>query len=84
MIPGIGGGSEEGGGETPGIGGIPGIGGGDAAQQNEGTSEEAAPESAPSEAAPAEAPAEQPAQEALIADYDPWAGKVWPGRPDAG
>jgi len=24
--------------------------------------------------------AERPAQEALIADYDPWAGKVWPGR----
>lgn len=25
--------------------------------------------------------AERPAQEALIADYDPWAGKEWPGRP---
>ena len=24
--------------------------------------------------------AERPAQEELIADYDPWAGKVWPGR----
>jgi len=24
--------------------------------------------------------AERPEQEALIADYDPWAGKVWPGR----
>ena len=24
---------------------------------------------------------ERPAQEELIADYDPWAGKVWPGRP---
>jgi bifunctional non-homologous end joining protein LigD len=24
--------------------------------------------------------AERPAQEPLIADYDPWAGKVWPGR----
>lgn len=24
--------------------------------------------------------AERPAQEDLIADYDPWAGKVWPGR----
>jgi len=23
---------------------------------------------------------ERPAQEALIADYDPWAGKEWPGR----
>ena len=23
---------------------------------------------------------ERPAQEPLIADYDPWAGKVWPGR----
>lgn len=23
---------------------------------------------------------ERPAQETLIADYDPWAGKVWPGR----
>jgi len=27
--------------------------------------------------------AERPAQEALIADYDPWAGKVWPGAPGA-
>ena len=26
----------------------------------------------------------RPAQEALIADYDPWAGKVWPGRPGEG
>ena len=25
--------------------------------------------------------AERPAQEQLIADYDPWAGKVWPGAP---
>ncbi len=24
---------------------------------------------------------ERPDQEPLIADYDPWAGKVWPGRP---
>lgn len=24
---------------------------------------------------------ERPGQEPLIADYDPWAGKVWPGRP---
>lgn len=24
---------------------------------------------------------ERPPQEALIADYDPWAGKQWPGRP---
>ncbi|MDN3495780.1 non-homologous end-joining DNA ligase [Planococcus sp. APC 4015] len=24
--------------------------------------------------------AERPPQEALIADYDPWAGKTWPGR----
>ncbi|WP_324643141.1 non-homologous end-joining DNA ligase [Pseudarthrobacter sp. LT1] len=24
---------------------------------------------------------ERPAQEELIADYDPWAGKQWPGRP---
>jgi bifunctional non-homologous end joining protein LigD len=24
--------------------------------------------------------AERPPQEALIADYDPWAGKEWPGR----
>jgi bifunctional non-homologous end joining protein LigD len=24
--------------------------------------------------------AERPPQEDLIADYDPWAGKVWPGR----
>jgi bifunctional non-homologous end joining protein LigD len=24
--------------------------------------------------------AERPPQEELIADYDPWAGKVWPGR----
>ena len=27
--------------------------------------------------------AERPAQEELIADYDPWAGKQWPGRPTA-
>jgi bifunctional non-homologous end joining protein LigD len=27
--------------------------------------------------------AERPAQEKLIADYDPWAGKQWPGRPPA-
>lgn len=27
--------------------------------------------------------AERPAQEELIADYDPWAGKVWPGAPSA-
>ncbi|QEO14446.1 DNA polymerase domain-containing protein [Agromyces intestinalis] len=25
--------------------------------------------------------AERPAQEPLIADYDPWAGREWPGRP---
>jgi bifunctional non-homologous end joining protein LigD len=25
---------------------------------------------------------ERPPQEELIADYDPWAGKQWPGRPD--
>ncbi len=25
--------------------------------------------------------AERPVQEELIADYDPWAGKEWPGRP---
>ena len=25
--------------------------------------------------------AKRPAQEGLIADYDPWAGKEWPGRP---
>ena len=25
--------------------------------------------------------AERPPQEELIADYDPWAGKEWPGRP---
>lgn len=25
--------------------------------------------------------AERPPQEELIADYDPWAGKTWPGRP---
>jgi bifunctional non-homologous end joining protein LigD len=24
---------------------------------------------------------ERPAQEELIADYDPWADKEWPGRP---
>jgi bifunctional non-homologous end joining protein LigD len=24
--------------------------------------------------------AERPAQEELVADYDPWAGKEWPGR----
>jgi bifunctional non-homologous end joining protein LigD len=30
------------------------------------------------------AEAERPAQEALIADYDPWAGKVWPGRESSG
>jgi bifunctional non-homologous end joining protein LigD len=28
--------------------------------------------------------AERPAQEELIADYDPWAGKVWPGGPSTG
>lgn len=28
--------------------------------------------------------AERPPQEALLADYDPWAGKVWPGRDEAG
>ncbi|TQJ38398.1 bifunctional non-homologous end joining protein LigD [Arthrobacter sp. SLBN-112] len=27
--------------------------------------------------------AERPPQEDLIADYDPWAGKQWPGRPPA-
>ena len=27
--------------------------------------------------------AERPPQEELIADYDPWAGKTWPGRPEA-
>ncbi|MGN7199944.1 non-homologous end-joining DNA ligase [Arthrobacter sp. SAFR-044] len=27
--------------------------------------------------------AERPTQEELIADYDPWAGKQWPGRPTA-
>jgi bifunctional non-homologous end joining protein LigD len=27
--------------------------------------------------------AERPAQEELIADYDPWAGKQWPGQPGA-
>lgn len=27
---------------------------------------------------------ERPAQEDLIADYDPWAGKVWPGSPGTG
>ena len=27
--------------------------------------------------------AERPPQEELIADYDPWAGKEWPGRPGA-
>ncbi|MDW4573971.1 non-homologous end-joining DNA ligase [Microbacterium sp. M3] len=26
---------------------------------------------------------ERPPQEELIADYDPWAGKVWPGAPDS-
>ena len=26
---------------------------------------------------------ERPPQEGLIADYDPWAGKEWPGRPGA-
>ena len=26
---------------------------------------------------------ERPAQEELIADYDPWAGKQWPGRPES-
>lgn len=30
------------------------------------------------------AEADRPPQEDLIADYDPWAGKVWPGREDAG
>jgi bifunctional non-homologous end joining protein LigD len=29
------------------------------------------------------AEAERPPQEELIADYDPWAGKQWPGRPAA-
>ncbi|ACL41167.1 DNA polymerase LigD, polymerase domain protein [Pseudarthrobacter chlorophenolicus A6] len=27
--------------------------------------------------------ADRPGQEELIADYDPWAGKEWPGRPGA-
>ncbi|WP_194409316.1 non-homologous end-joining DNA ligase [Microbacterium cremeum] len=27
---------------------------------------------------------ERPSQEELIADYDPWAGKTWPGGPGAG
>ncbi|MFF1884054.1 non-homologous end-joining DNA ligase [Pseudarthrobacter sp. NPDC058196] len=27
--------------------------------------------------------ADRPAQEKLVADYDPWAGKEWPGRPGA-
>jgi bifunctional non-homologous end joining protein LigD len=27
--------------------------------------------------------AERPPQEKLIADYDPWAGKEWPGRPES-
>jgi bifunctional non-homologous end joining protein LigD len=27
--------------------------------------------------------AERPPQEGLIVDYDPWAGKEWPGRPEA-
>lgn len=26
--------------------------------------------------------AERPAQGELLADYDPWAGKIWPGQPD--
>jgi bifunctional non-homologous end joining protein LigD len=26
--------------------------------------------------------ADRPAQGELLADYDPWAGKVWPGRPE--
>jgi len=29
------------------------------------------------------AEAQRPRQEELIADYDPWAGKEWPGRPGA-
>lgn len=29
------------------------------------------------------AEADRPPQEALIADYDPWEGKVWPGAPGA-
>ena len=28
--------------------------------------------------------AERPPQEELIADYDPWAGKTWPGAARAG
>jgi bifunctional non-homologous end joining protein LigD len=28
--------------------------------------------------------ADRPLQEDLIADYDPWAGKVWPGSPGSG
>ncbi|MBT2249131.1 non-homologous end-joining DNA ligase [Arthrobacter sp. BHU FT2] len=27
--------------------------------------------------------AERPTQEELVADYDPWAGKQWPGRPES-
>jgi bifunctional non-homologous end joining protein LigD len=27
--------------------------------------------------------AERPAQEELLVDYDPWAGKDWPGRPES-
>ncbi|HWM15875.1 MAG TPA: DNA polymerase domain-containing protein, partial [Microbacterium sp.] len=27
--------------------------------------------------------AARPEQGKLLADYDPWAGKAWPGRPDA-
>jgi bifunctional non-homologous end joining protein LigD len=27
--------------------------------------------------------AARPVQEELVADYDPWAGKVWPGRPES-
>ncbi|MCP2635144.1 non-homologous end-joining DNA ligase [Microbacterium sp. HD4P20] len=27
--------------------------------------------------------AERPPQEELVADYDPWAGKTWPGRPES-
>ncbi|KSU76578.1 bifunctional non-homologous end joining protein LigD [Pseudarthrobacter enclensis] len=27
--------------------------------------------------------AERPTQEELLADYDPWAGKQWPGRPES-
>jgi bifunctional non-homologous end joining protein LigD len=27
--------------------------------------------------------AERPTQEELVADYDPWAGKQWPWRPES-